>query len=400
MPMRKYFILFLVMLLVSSCWPFSKKGPAASQTQKKTASGEKIEGSAPKPGDIKVIDSVEYIYARNNRYMLSPYEPEYVWIRKDQYTPGFGGGALSPGDKAKQQQGETEKELKKKGITPQMAYPSQMGSLPGGTGFMAGPIIPFSYPSPRMKRRIIVQPVADQTNYKEEKMGELATKRLISRLENTGAVICIDPNTIEAKTSLTDPGSMKTLDELYGIQAVVNGTLSDIYTSTSKVEGKDDKGETSFAISKITVDIFNTETGTLLKQLSGRNPVFLSREKGDLSSEKAKIKAIDLSIEIIADDLLKAVLMLDWHTRVVSVENGKIYLSAGRLSGLDKGSILEVYAPGQQILDTKTKAPLGNVKGTYKGDIEVTELFGVDASAARAVKGSTFSSTDLVYFKQ
>lgn len=386
------------MLLVSSCWPFSKKGPASSQTQKKTASGEKIEG--PKPGDIKVIDSVEYIYARNRRYMLNPYEPEYVWVRKDQYTPGSGEGVPSTGDTAKQGQGEMEKELKKRGITPQMA-PSQMGSLPAGTGFMTGaPIIPFSYPSPKMKRRIIVLPVTDQTNYKEEKMGELATKRLISRLENTGAVTCIDPNTIEAKIALTDPGSMKALDELYGIQAVVSGTLSDIYTSSSKVEGKDDKGETSFAISKITVDIFNTETGGLLKQLSGRNPVFLSREKGDMSSEKAKIRAIDLSIEIIADDLLKAVLMLDWHARVASMKDGKIYLNAGRLSGLDKGSILEVYAPGEQIVDTKTKTPLGNVKGTYKGDIEVTELFGVDASAARAVKGGTFSSADLVYFKQ
>lgn len=119
-----------------------------------------------------------------------------------------------------------------------------------------------------------------------------------------------------------------------------------------------------------------------------------------MSSEKAKAKAIDLAIEIIADDLLKAVLMLDWHGRVASIENGRVYLNAGRLSGLEKGSVLEVYALGDQIVDAKTKMPLGNVKGAYKGEIEVTELFGVDASAAKVVKGTNFSATDLVYSKQ
>jgi hypothetical protein len=412
--MRKYVILLVVLVLVASCWPFSKKADKQTPPSKKSgAAGEQIEESTPKPGDIKLIDGVEYIFARNRRYQLNPYEPEYVWVRKDQYSPGFGENVLARDNEEKKELqkertemekriGKLEEDLKKKGIAPQMAYPSQIGSFPAGMGFVTGvSVIPFNYPSPKMKRRIVVLPVIDQTNYKEENVGELATKRLISRLENTGAIICVDPNTIEPKLALSEPGNMKALNELYGVQAILKGTLSDMYTSTSKVEGKTDRaGETSFAISKMTIDVYNTETGTILKQLSGRNPVFLSRERGDMSSEKAKIKAVDLSIEIIADDLLKAVLMMDWHARVASVENGKIYLNAGRLSGLEKGSVLEVYEPGEQIVDTKTKAPLGNVKGAYKGELEVTELFGVDACAAKLVKGSNLSATDLVYLKQ
>ncbi len=119
-----------------------------------------------------------------------------------------------------------------------------------------------------------------------------------------------------------------------------------------------------------------------MKQLSGRNPVFLSREKGDLSSEKAKIKAVDLSIEIIADDLLKGILSLDWHARIASIEKDKVYINAGRLSGLEKGGTIEVYSPGEEVIDPKTNMPLGKTKGNYKGDLEVVELFGVDASWA------------------
>jgi hypothetical protein len=107
-----------------------------------------------------------------------------------------------------------------------------------------------------------------------------------------------------------------------------------------------------------------------------------------------------LAVELLADDLLKSVLYLDWHARVVSVESGRIYVNAGRLSGLQKGDILEVYAAGQQIVDTATNSPMGKIKGAYKGDIEVSELFGLDACWAVSTKDASFSPTDLVYLKK
>lgn len=419
--MKKYLAIFIACSLVSCSYiPFFGN---KTETDKKTETtakagdkspkpiepkGDRVDLEDPKPGDIKVLDGVEYIYTRNKKYMLTPYEQEYVWVRKDQYVPGIGEtvmsalGGSSQKDKAELEArlAKLEEDYKKKGIAPQMAYPMQMGSMPPGMmGYMPTPMLSFTYPSPRMKRRIIVLPVIDQTNYKTEHLGELATKRLISKLENTNAIICIDPGNVNVKGSLTDPGNMKALNEIYGVQAVLRGTLSDIFTSTSKIEGKDDR-ETSFAISKLGLEVYSTEMGTILKQLSGRNPVFLSRERGDLSSEKAKIKAIDLAIEIIADDLMKTVLTIDWHARVASLENGKVYINAGRQSGLDKGAVLEVYSPGEQIVDSRTKTPMGKVKGSYKGEIKVSELFGVDASWAAPVKGGNFSATDLVYLKK
>lgn len=405
--MKKSIVLLLLASMAVSCnsLPFIKKKEAAPQSQTKAEQATRIDEEAPKPGDIKVIDGVEYIYARNRKFMYTPYEPEYVWIRKDQYSPRIGEDILGARTATKEQKelekrlGKLEEELKKKGLPPQMAYPTQMVYMPPGMGYVSPvPMVTFTYPSPRMKRRLIVLPVVDQTNYRAEHLGELATKRLVSRLENTGTIIVVDPNTVSLKGDLTAPHNMKVLNELYGVQAILRGTLSDIFTSTSKIEGKD-VGETSFAISKLSVDIYNTDTGTLMRQLSGRNPVFLSREKGDLSSEKAKIKAIDLSIEIIAEDMLKTILSLDWHARIASIENGRVYINAGRLSGLEKGSILEAYAPGQQILDSRTKSPLGTAKGTYKGELEVVELFGVDASWAKPKKGGAFSATDMVYAK-
>ena len=423
--MKKCLILLLAFCLFSCSYiPFlgkktdtaktpAKTDPAATTAKKDTPAviddkGERLDLLDAKPGDIKVLDGIEYIYTRNKKYMLTPYEPEYVWVRKDQYVPGIGemvstglsGTSKKDKEELEARLAKLEEDYKKKGLPPQMAYPTTMGAMPpGAIGYMGAPMISFSYPSPKMKRRVIVLPITDQTNYKTEALGELATRRLISKLENTNAIICIDPGTTNIKGSLTDPKNMKALNEIYGVQAVIKGALSDIFTSTSKIEGKDEK-ETAFAISKMSLEVYNTETATVLKQLSGRNPVFLSREKGDLSTEKAKIRAIDLSIEMISEDLLKTVLAIDWHARIASMENGKVYINAGRLSGLDKGATLEVYAPGEQVMDSRTKMPLGKVKGSYKGELKVGELFGVDASWATSVSGGSFSATDLVYLKK
>ncbi len=86
-----------------------------------------------------------------------------------------------------------------------------------------------------MKRRVVVLLLTDRTNYKDEQLSELATKMLISRLENTGTLICVDPNLVNLTGDLTGAQNLKkNLSETFGIQAVLNGTLSDVFISTSK----------------------------------------------------------------------------------------------------------------------------------------------------------------------
>ncbi|OPY71013.1 MAG: hypothetical protein A4E57_00014 [Syntrophorhabdaceae bacterium PtaU1.Bin034] len=403
--MQKLIILVLVLLLVSCSMPFGKKKAEAPATPQKSEKGEKVQETEAKPGDVKLVDGVEYIYAKNRRFQLTPYEPEYLWIRKDQYSPGLfesitAGSGKKEREELERRMAKLEEELKKKGMTPQMVYPVQMGTLPSMMPYMGSmPLVGFTYPSPKMKRRVLVLPLSDQTNYKEEHLDELTTKRLISRLENSGTVICVDPRAINISGDLTTPAAMKNLNESYGVQAIIRGSLSDVYTSTSKVEGKDEK-EVSFALSKISLDVYNTETTKILRQFNARNPFFLTRERGDMSPEKAKVKAIDLAIELVADDLLKTILSLDWHARIASIEADNVFITAGRLSGLQKGDLLEVYSPGEQVIDKTTNLPLGRVKGNYKGELEVVEVFGVDASSAKIKKSGSFAPTDLVYLKK
>jgi len=407
--MRKLLALFLVVLLASCSLPFGKK-PAKEAQPTKTEKGEVVTGNEqPKPGDVRLVNGVEYIYARNHRYQLTPYEPEYEWVRRDEYSGGIFDSVtdkLTGAGAAKKERAEMETRMARleEGIKQRNAAalgrPAvQQAAFQGPYMGRPGAVVGFTFPSPKMKRRVLVLPLADQTNYKEEHLEELTTKRLISRLEDTGTIIAIDLPSLELTGDPSKPEVMRSLYDLYGIEAVIKGTLSDVYSSTSKMDGKEEK-EVSFALSKISLDIYNTETGKLLRQLSARNPFYLSREHGDLSSEKAKVRAIDLAIELMADDLLRTLLNLDWHARVASVENERVYVNAGRLSGLQKGDVLEVYAPGDPIIDKGTSLALGRTRGAFKGEIEVMEVFGVDASWAKAGKDTSFAPTDLVYLKQ
>ena len=108
--------LFLVALLASCSLPFGKK---TDQTPPpvKTDKGEAVTPTdQPKPGDVRLVNGIEYIYARNRRYQLTPYEPEYEWVRKDDYSEGLFdtvSDKLTGSSAAKKERAEMEQRMAK-----------------------------------------------------------------------------------------------------------------------------------------------------------------------------------------------------------------------------------------------------------------------------------------------
>jgi hypothetical protein len=80
------FLVFFLALVLVSCtslrqWAF---GPDEPETDKPAASG-KDKPAGPQVGDTKVVGGVEFVYAKNTRYMADPYQPEYLWVKKSEY---------------------------------------------------------------------------------------------------------------------------------------------------------------------------------------------------------------------------------------------------------------------------------------------------------------------------
>ena len=79
------FLVLLCGLFLASCTSLHDWAFGGPEDKAKEAATEKSVQQGPKEGDRKVVGGVEYVYTRNNRYKSNPYEPEYIWIKKEDY---------------------------------------------------------------------------------------------------------------------------------------------------------------------------------------------------------------------------------------------------------------------------------------------------------------------------
>ncbi|MCJ8275463.1 MAG: hypothetical protein HRT44_11735, partial [Bdellovibrionales bacterium] len=96
--------------------------------------------------------------------------------------------------------------------------------------------------------------------------------------------------------------------------------------------------------------------------------------------------------------IVRALRKLNWSGRVALVRGEKLYLNAGRLSGIQVGDILKVTEAKEEVFDTETGGYLGNITGLMKGTLEVVSYFGKDGAVTIVHSGSGFKENDIVEF--
>lgn len=87
---------------------------------------------------------------------------------------------------------------------------------------------------------------------------------------------------------------------------------------------------------------------------------------------------------------------IEWRGRIARIMGNRIYLNAGRSTGIGIGDILKVTGMGQDIYDPETGVFIGHSEGEIKGTVEVIEYFGGDGSIARVHSGGNFQEADII----
>jgi hypothetical protein len=87
---------------------------------------------------------------------------------------------------------------------------------------------------------------------------------------------------------------------------------------------------------------------------------------------------------------------LDWMGRVAKIIGTRIYINAGRNSGLQMGDILKVITEGQEIYDPESGALIGMSQGEVKGTLEVTDFLGQDGAICSLHSGGSVTEGDFV----
>jgi hypothetical protein len=278
---------------------------------------------------------------------------------------------------------------------------SPMASFPTRPSYSYAP--PLSFMAPGFRKKVVILDFENKTTYQEEKIGESVAKRLADRLDASERVSIIDADVVAdflkregfKFQSLPDPSVMKRAHQALGVQAFTLGTVTDVSLLSSKASETSDQ-EVSYATAKVEIRLVDASTGNLLRTFIGRSPIFGTKETGEYNRSKAVMKAIEFSLDEVFDGFLRQLDLLDWSTTLAKIEGEKLYLNAGKLTGLRIGDLLEVFEPGEEIIDPTTKISLGWTTGQLKGALQVTDLFGVDAAVAKAIQGQGFAINDVV----
>ena len=117
---------------------------------------------------------------------------------------------------------------------------------------------------------------------------------------------------------------------------------------------------------------------------------------------QAARKAIIEGVRLICERMEK----IPWQGKVARIvgegDATILYLSAGQEVGLKEGDVLELYRPGETILDPDTKLVLGQTEGKTLGKTlgkcRITRVLDKNLSTAKRIEGNELEVGDQVRF--
>ncbi len=363
------FILIFVLLLVFACstpsWFPIKKGTPYKAKMKELLDKEVI-----------IIDKEEYVKVLNPRASEGKDQSKYLYVPVNEY--------LSKRDTFTTPPMRMEEVKKESPATSIKQSPSLEEE--------ALIVSPSKRTLPGLKKKVVITYFDDRTTGGEEMFGDWVAEKLMKEVNRrTLQVLFTDYQMVkeflekkgfDLKDTET-PKAIQLLNEVFGVHALVVGQLSGPYVFTTKTT-KDQEG-TASAIIKIDMRLVDTFSGKTLKNLSASNPIIATKEKGSFSEEKAKVKAIDLTIADLGRSLARELDSIDWFCRIAKVEGEEVYINAGRLTGLKVGDVMEVFRPGGS-----------GERGEVKGKIQISAFFGIDASMGRLIQGKNPDVNDIL----
>jgi hypothetical protein len=369
LPRFSIFLLLSILFFVFACstpsWFPLKKGPPHKAKMKELLDKE-----------IILIDKEEYVKVLNPRASEGKDQPKYLYIPVNEYLSKRETFATPP-----VRMEEVKEEAPVASAKPSASLAEEILI-----------VSPSKSTFPGLKKKVLIPYFDDRTTEGEEVLGDWVAEKLMKEVNRRSfQVLFADYQMVkeflEKKgfdlMDLQTPRVLQLLNENFGIHAIVIGQLSGPYVFTTKTA--DDQEGTASAIIKIDIRLVDTFSGKILKNLSANNPTLAAKEKGSFPEEKARVKAIDLTIASLGRSLARELDGVDWFCRIAKVEGEEVYMNAGKLTGLKVGDVMEVYQPGGY-----------GERGEVKGRIRVSAFFGIDASMGRLIQGKNPDVNDIL----
>jgi len=267
---------------------------------------------------------------------------------------------------------------------------------------------PEFYP---IKKKVALLPFFNESPFGKEDLAITATeefRRELGRMRDYN----VDPQAqslFGTSKEIYAGGGMKLVQltrkaKLSGVNLVIYGRITH-----AKVRQKTDeigmvRKTKSYAESVVEVRVFDVHANKEIfsEKMDGNindsaHKFFLSERDATLDYRRNLLRySVRVAVRRFLPKINKLGAKLDWVGRVAKIIGSKIYVNAGRKSGITVGDILKVMTEGTEIFDPESGALIGVSKGEVKGTLEIIDFFGPDGAVAILHSGGSVTEGDFV----
>jgi len=251
----------------------------------------------------------------------------------------------------------------------------------------------------------------NESPYGGEDLGVTATEELRRELARTGEFI-IDPmakKIFGSSKEIYAGGGMKLVQlarkaKVSGLNFVLFGRIKDARIREKTDEIGVVRETKSYTESKVEIRVFdvNSNKEIFTDEIRGYADdstfrLFTGNRESKLTYRRELLRyAVRVATRKAIPQILEISSKLDWVGRVARIIGNKIYINAGRKSGIQISDVLKVITEGQEIYDPETGALIGVSKGEIKGTVEIIDYFGPDGAIAILHSGGSVVEGDFV----
>jgi hypothetical protein len=262
-----------------------------------------------------------------------------------------------------------------------------------------------------VKKKVALLPFFNESPFESDDLEVNATEELRVELSRSGEFL-VDPSSYKlfgTSKEIYVGGGLKLVQltrqaKIAGINFVIFGRVIDARVREKSDEIGIVRQTKSYTESKVEVRVYDVNAGkeiyteTVQGYADDSTYRFFASDREDYLTYRRDLLryAVRVATRKSVPKVVELASKLDWVGRVAKIIGNKIYLNAGRESGINIGDILKIITEGTEIFDPETGALIGMSKGDMKGTIEVIDYFGSDGSIAILHSGGQVLEGDFV----
>lgn len=262
-----------------------------------------------------------------------------------------------------------------------------------------------------VKKKVALLTFFNEAPYGGDDLGITATEELRRELSRTGEFI-IDPlakKIFGNSKQIYTGGGVKLVQlsrkaKVAGLNFVLFGRIMEARIREKTDEIGVVRETKSYTESKVEIRIFDVNsnkeiyTETIKGFADDSTFRFFNQDRETRLTYRRELLryAVRVAVRKSVPKIIGISAKLDWIGRVARIIGNKIYINAGRNSGIQISDILKVVTEGQEVFDPETGALIGVSKGEVKGTVEIIDYFGPDGAIAILHSGGSVLEGDFV----